>query len=373
LNWQRLRSFFPVTRTVAFLDHAGGAPISSRVAEALARFAALAAERPHEADLFEAEAGRVRGRAARLLGAQPGEIAFVRNTTEGLGLVAAGLDWRPGDRVLSCDLEHPSNLHPWRGLAARGVETEVLPTTGGRLALGEVADALASPSVRLLAISSVEWSSGARNDLAALGSLCRDRGVLLCVDAMQSLGCLGLDAPACGVDFLAAGGHKWLLSAPGCGLFYASERLLDRLQPRLVGWRNLVPADPDVPTTRLARDAGRFEEGARNLPGIFALGAALDLLLEISIPAIEARVLALTERLCEGLRRAGAELRSPREAGAASGIVAFLRPGEAPPRSVRRLRERGIQVGLCRGAVRVSPHFYNDEDEIDRLLDVLSD
>jgi selenocysteine lyase/cysteine desulfurase len=273
--------------------------------------------------------------------------------------------------VVSCDLEHPSNLHAWRGLRARGVELEVLPTAGGRLPLGEVADALASPSVRLLALSSVEWSNGARNDLAALGALCRDRGVLLCVDAIQSLGCLTLDAPACGIDFLAAGGHKWLLSAGGCGLFYASERLLDRLQPRLVGWRNLVPADPDVPTTRLAKDARRFEEGTPNAAGVFALGAALDLLLEITMPAVEERVLELTGRLCDGLRRAGAELRSPREPGAASGIVAFVRPGEAPPRTVRRLREAGVHVGLCRGAVRASPHFYNSEEEIDRLLAAL--
>jgi len=374
MNWARTRSFFPVTVDLAYLNHAGVAPISTRVEEALRRYAAEATRRGafDYAAAYDAEIERVRARAAQLLGARPDEIAFVKNTTEGIGLVAGGLDWRRGDQVITCDLEYPSNVYPWWALADRGVETVMLRAEGGRLPLERVEQALRSPRARLLALSSVEFASGARNDLDALGRLCRERGVLFCVDAIQSLGCLPLDVERSHVDFLAADGHKWLLSVEGCGVFYCARRVLGLVRPHVVGWRSVVDnQDFDTYHTELQPGAGRFEEGTPNTPGIFALGAALDLVLEIGVEAIAGRVLALTDRLAQGLRERGAELLSPRAGGAASGIVSFRLPDEEPARTVARLRARRLFVVARRGGVRASPHFYNDESEIDRLLAAL--
>jgi len=374
VSWQRTRSFFPVTRELAYLNHAGVAPISSRVAEALERYAGEAVRHGalHYDRTFDAEVERVRGRAATLLGVHPEEIAFVKNTSEGLGLVAAGLDWRPGEQVVTCDLEYPSNVYPWWNLRDRGVETVMLRSEAGRLPLERVEEALRSPRVRLLALSSVEYASGARNDLEALGRLCADRGVLFCVDAIQSLGCLPLRPAAWGIDFLAADGHKWLCSVEGCGIFFCARRMLDRLAPRVVGWRSVVDnRNYDRYRLELQPSAGRFEEGTPNTPGIFGLGAAIDLVLELGVEPIAERVLGLTDRLVAGLEERGARVTSPRGPGEASGIVSFLWPEEEPRRTAARLRREGILVAVRRNAVRASPHFYNDEDEIDRLLRVL--
>jgi cysteine desulfurase/selenocysteine lyase len=374
MNVQRVRSFFPVTREVAYMNHAGVAPISTRAEDGLHRYAREAVRHGalHYDAFYDTEVERVRGRAARLLGAAPEEIAFVKNTTEGLGLVANGLDWRAGDQVVSCDLEYPSNVYPWWALRDRGVETILLRGENGRLPIDSVAEALESRRVRLLALSSVEFGSGARNDLDALGALCRERGVLFCVDAIQSLGCLPLHPEASGVDFLSADGHKWLLSVEGCGIFYCSRRLLDRLRPRIVGWRSVANNhDFDTYQTALQPSAVRFEEGSPNTGGIFALGAALDLILELGIDAISERVLELTDTLVDGLARRGAKTLSPRAQGEASGIVSFLWRDEPPARTASRLRKAGVLCATRRGAVRASPHFYNDESEIRALLEAL--
>jgi len=372
VSWKRTRSFFPVTRDWIYLDHAGVAPISTRVEEALRRYADCAT-RSGAADyaVYESEVERVRSRAAHLLAATPHEIAFIKNTTEGLGIVASGLDWKRGDIVLSCDLEYPSNVTTWWGLRPRDVETVLLASEDGRLPLERVAEALRRPRVRLLTLSSVEFGSGARNDIESLGNMCREHGVLFCVDAIQSLGCLPLDAGRCGIDFLAADGHKWLLSVEGCGIFFCRRRMLEQLAPRIVGWRNVAhPCDYDRYQTELRSDAGRFEEGTWNTAGIFALGAAIDLVLELGVDAIAQRVLDLTDRLVEGLRARGATLLSPRGA-AASGIVSFRLENEAPARTVERLRTRRIHTVVRRSAVRASPCFYTDESEIDALIEAL--
>lgn len=370
--WTRARSFFPVTRSWIYLDHAGVAPISTRVAEALRRYAERAAHDGAAAYAqYEAEVERVRARAAQLIGAGPDEIAFVKNTTEGIGIVASGLDWRPGDVVVGCDLEYPSNVTPWQGLRERGVETRLLPSVGGRLPGERVAEALRDPRVRLVALSSVEFSTGARNDIEAIGALCREAGVLFCVDAIQSLGYLPLDVERGGIDFLSADGHKWLLSIEGCGIFYCARRMLERLAPRVVGWHNVAePGDYFRYQSALRGDAGRFEEGSLNTAGIFALGAAIDLLLELDVDAIGERVLALTDRLADGLRERGARVLSPRGAEA-SGIVTFRLEDEAPARTAERLRDRGIHTVVRGGAVRASPHCYIEETEIDALVDAL--
>jgi selenocysteine lyase/cysteine desulfurase len=369
-----VRRLFPVARRLAYLNHAGVAPISTRAVAALARYAELASTEGalDYAERYDAEVERVRERAAALLGAGRDEVAFIKNTSEGLGLVAAGLDWQSGDKVVTCDLEYPSNVYAWWSLRSQGVETVMLPGEAGRLPLERVEEALRDPRVRLLALSSVEFGSGARNDLAALGRLCSDRGVLFCVDAIQSLGMLPFDVAGLGIDFLAADGHKWLLSVEGCGIFYCARRNLAGLTPRVIGWRSVADNhDYDRYHFELQPGAGRFEEGTPNTGGIFALGAAIDLLLEIGIENIARRVLALTQRLAEALEERGAQVLSPRAAADRSGILSFSLPHEAPATTAARLRAQGIVVATRRGGVRASPHYYNDGSDLERLLRAL--
>jgi cysteine desulfurase/selenocysteine lyase len=374
MPWEATRELFPVTRSLVYLNHAGVAPISTRVADALAHYSRLASEEGayRYNRSFAPAINRTRVAASRLIGCTPDEIAFVKNTTEGLGIVANGIDWKEGDKVVTGDLEYPSNVYPWWDLKARGVETLMLKGAQGRYELDDIKATLSDPKVRLLSLSSVEFGSGALNDLNAIGKLCQEKDVLFCVDAIQSLGCLSLDVRETPIDFLAADGHKWMLGCEGCGIFYCKDEHISQLRPPTVGWRNVVdPMDFDHYNLELAKTAIRFEEGTPNLPGIFALGAALELLLELDVKKIEKRVLALTDQIEEGLLTLGAELLSPRSPGEKSGILSFQLPGEDPEVTVERLRARNIFSIVRRGGARVSPHFYNNESEIALLLDAL--
>ncbi|UCE87296.1 MAG: aminotransferase class V-fold PLP-dependent enzyme [Deltaproteobacteria bacterium] len=363
MSWERARSFFPVTRELVYLDHAGIGPLSSRAFEALTRYAEEVSRQgsfnyPH---VIRAEAERVRARAAQLLGSAADEVSFVGSAEEGLARVARGFAWRRGDRIVACELEPSANLAVFQGLRDRGVEVQLLAPREGALPLDAVRRAFESPRARLLLVSFVQPATGARSDLVALGALCRERGVLICVDASQSVGCLPLDTASRDLDFVVAPGHRWLLSVEGCGLFYCARRVADLLDPLRAG----LP-----PRARGAAGAARFDSPP-NPAGIFALGASIDLILETGVERIAERVLSLCARLADGLETLGADLVSPRAPGATSGIVVFTLPSEAAERTVARLRRRGIAVSACDGAVRVSPHFYNSEDEIDALLGAL--
>lgn len=345
--WQRVRSLFPVTDAGVYLDHAGAAPVSSRVDEAVRGFLDAAMRRgglEYDARVAR-EVERVRVRVASLLAAEPGEIAFVSRAERGLERVAGDVDWRRGDALaLASDGEPPV----WRRLAERGVEILRVPLEGRAPRLERLEAALRHPRVRLLALAGVDASCGARAPLEAIGRLCRERGVLLCVEGSQQLGCLPLDVGACGVDYLAADAQRFLLGLAGTGILYRSRRS--------------------------ARDAGSaaltFEAGPANAVGIVALGAAVDLLLELGIERIEARVLGLVARLVRGLEERGVDAVCPDDAER-SAIVCFRLDREPAARTAERLLARRICVATTPQGVRVSPHAYNDEADIDALLAAL--
>jgi selenocysteine lyase/cysteine desulfurase len=200
--------------------------------------------------------------------------------------------------------------------------------------------------------------------------VCRSRDTLLVVDGIQSVGALAVDVAACGVDVLAAGGHKWLLAPEGCGLLYVSDRVVERIHPVVLGWKSVEDADAYLPYHfQLRRDAGRFEPGSAPHLGIHAFGAAIDLLLEIGAPAIEARVLELTDQLAEGLRQLDATILSPRGPAERSAILTFAL-GETAALH-RALSEADVIVRQRLGGIRLAPHFYNDATDIARVLDVV--
>jgi selenocysteine lyase/cysteine desulfurase len=372
MNWAELREEFPVTRRWAFFDHAAVAPLSGRAVKAVAEWAADMADNGAVSDpRWVRRVEEVRGLAARLLGADPLDVAFIKNTSEGVGIVAEGFPWRPGDNVVTAAEEYPANLYPWLNLAGRGVELRTVPSRDRRLWVEDLRAAL-DGRTRLVSLSFVEYASGFCNDLDAVGSLCRERGVYFFVDAIQGLGVLPLDVSRSPVDFLAADGHKWLLGPEGAGIFYIRPELLDLLHPVGVGWNSVVGArDFSRIDFTLKPSAGRWESGSLNVAGITALGASLELLLSLGIPAVSRRVLELTDYLCERADRAGIDVFSSRRPGDRSGIVSLAMSGDVR-RLVRRCRDNGVVINQRAGRLRVSPHCYNTPAEVDRLMELLT-
>ncbi|HXG08957.1 MAG TPA: aminotransferase class V-fold PLP-dependent enzyme [Gemmataceae bacterium] len=372
MDWNALRSEFPVTRRWAFFDHAAVAPLSGRAQQAMTEWAADLAEHGGVREKhWSQRVEEVRRLAGRLINADPLDIAFIKNTSEGIGIVAEGFPWQPGDNMITAAEEYPANIYPWLNLADRGVEVRRIPSRGARIAIDDIRAAM-DGRTRLVSLSFVEFASGFRNDLDAIGALCRERGILFFVDAIQGLGVLPLDVQQTPVDFLSADGHKWLLGPEGAGIFYIRRELIERLHPVGIGWNSVVGArDFSRIDFRLKPHAGRWESGSLNVAGITALGASLELLLHIGIDAIARRVLELTDYLCERVRRAGVEVYSSRRPEDRSGIVSLIVPEAEPRALVRRCREEGIVINQRAGRVRVSPHCYNTVEEIDRLVDLL--
>jgi selenocysteine lyase/cysteine desulfurase len=370
MEWAKWRAEFPACATGVHMNHAGLAPVSRRVADAMRRFAneALLGDDAH-ADGWSARAESVRAAAARLLGAQPAEIAFVQNTSAGLSLIAAGLDWRAGDNVVALADEYPANIYPWWGLRRFGVQTRLVARPQSRFGVDDIRP-LVDGRTRLVAISAVDWQSGFRADWAAVAEFCRARDLVCVVDAIQALGALQIDVAKSGIDCLAAGGHKWLLAPEGCGVLFVAPRLIERVHPVLLGWKSVREADRYLPYHfDLRSDAARLEPGSPPHLGIHALGAALELLLEVGPARIERRVLAITERLADGLRARAASIVSPWGPHERSGILTF-QLGE-PSALVAVLARAGVMARVRAGGVRLAPHFYTNEDDVARVLDAV--
>jgi cysteine desulfurase / selenocysteine lyase len=367
----RYRSFFPATRRYAYLNHAGVSPTSTRAHDAASAF--LDDVLHHggvNEDAWEEGAERARTSVASLIGATPGQIAFVRNTSHGLGLFAEGLDWSAGDEVLvAASAEYPSNVYPWIHLASRGVVVREIPCRSGVPTPDEIRSVL-GPRARVLATSSIGYANGRAVDLGALGALCREHGLLFCVDGIQSVGAMPLDVASAGVDFLSADGHKWLLAPSGCGLCYVGDALVDRLRPVLVGWKSTTDAwNFDRAFFELRRDARKLEEGSPAYAGVHALGAAADLLLEVGLENVERRIHAHLAALTAGLAARGCDV-SPEPSEQRTAIT-FVPPGGDVTSLAEELRRRHVVVSVRRGRIRVSPHFYNDANDLEALLDAL--
>ncbi len=371
MDENRWRALFPVTERQIHLNHAGVSPISLRVRDAVVAFLedALRVDDTRN-QRWEQHSEEVRARCARLIGARPEEIAFVKNTSEGLSLVAFGLPWKAGDNVIAVDKEYPSNIYPWFALRRYGVETRLVPRRNGLVSADEVA-AIGDRRTRVLAVSFVDWLTGGRNDLATLSALCRERGWLFCVDGIQGVGAVPLHVEELGIDCLSVGGHKWLLAPEGCGFLYVSKRVVDRIEPVLLGWKSVDDPETFLPYRfEPRRDALKFEPGSPPHLAIHALGAAVQLLLEVGIGEIWNRIRFLTDYLAQGLHALGAEVMSPWGDQQRSGIVVF-RLGTSPAQLAQDLIAQGFIVRVRDGGIRVAPHFYNNTEDIDRLLAAL--
>jgi selenocysteine lyase/cysteine desulfurase len=367
-----LRELFPITRRFAYLDHAAIAPLALPVIDAMQELVSHRRDEPFDVDRWHTRRTAVRAAAAALLGTTPARVAFVRNTTAGLALVARGLAWKPGDNVVGVQGEYPANIYPWMALEADGVQFRLYRPVNGRIELSGLLQCC-NARTRVVAISWVQFWSGFRTNVADLGDALHARGIFLVVDGIQGLGALRCDFDGWPIDFICAGAPKWLLGPLGIGIAAIGPRMLEHLRPITVGMESIVrdrewfEYDPT-----LKPDAGRFEESTASFAGILGVGAAIGLLLEHGTRAVEERVLMLTDRIREGVCDLGYELIVPPRCGAeASGIVVFKHPAHDSAALYQRLRDAGVILSLRGGNLRASPHFYNDHSDIDRLLEAL--
>jgi len=358
---QLIEHEFPVTKSLVHLNHAAVAPWPTRTTEAVIRFAREnnTVSSKHFNDWLASEQ-HVRELARDLVGAcHSDDIALVKNTSEGLSMVAYGFPWQAGDNVVISDEEFPSNRVVWESLADKGVEVRrvSLPCPGDvEQALIDATDS----STRILSISSVQFASGLKTDLQRLGELCKQRNIAFCVDAIQGLGVFPHDVQGMHIDFLVADGHKWLLSPEGLGIFYCAPEWRERLQLHEYGWRMLDdPFDMMKQEWRPVSTAQRFECGTQNSMGIAAMEQSLSLLLEIGIDEIWKRVQERTEYLFEQIEHQEAlQLISCREPGRYAGITVFKHEHLTDQELYGKLSGKNILCAMRGGGIRFSPHFY---------------
>lgn len=366
---------FPILSQMDFFNHAGVAPITHRAATALREYALEASSYAYTKERWYPRLSQVKRNIAKLINARgEHEIAYVANTSTGLSLIANGIQWHEGDNVIISNVEYPANRYPWENLKRLGVELiEVKQLPDGTIDVDDVCDAITNRT-RVVALSSVQYASGFRIDLKPIADLVHQARGYLCVDGIQSVGLIPMDVQAIGIDFMAADGHKWLLGPEGLGFMYVHEDLCPLLHPALIGWHSVVdPMNFGDYNFQLHMDAKRFEPGTQNIPGILAMGASIDVLLETGIDTIWAAVQKLNEQLCNGLPDAGCRIKSPRKKGQISGSVVFepINPDVNPKHVVAELAKQNIIVVVREGRIRVSPHFYNQPQQIDRLLEQL--
>jgi selenocysteine lyase/cysteine desulfurase len=367
---------FPVAREKVFLAHAGVCPLPQRVVEAVSAYARKAASSDQEALIFPRVLDDGRKQGAQLLNCAPEEIAFVGPTSLGLSYVAAGLKFRKGDNVLIYHDDYPSNVYPWMALAEHGVEVRLLNTRGLGLIRTKDVIGQVDEQTRLVALASCHFISGWRIDHAAIGKYLREQNILFCLDAIQTLGAFPTTVEY--VDMLASDAHKWLLGPCGAGLFYVRREIQERLDPPVYGWHNVrCPNYVAQEQITFRTDARKYEAGTHNLLGAVGLIAGMELALEIGVDNIARELLRKRNWLVPALQDRGCTvLSSDAPWENAGGIVTFSKPGVDMPALHQKLVDSGIITSLrtVRNGdryIRLSPHFYNTDAELSRLVEML--
>lgn len=394
MQWNDVRRQFPALEEKTFLDAACVSLTPRVAAEAIQSFLDSALYCPERSStehhiVMDELRTELRPLVARVLEASEDEIAIVESTTHGLSLAANILPLERGDRVLVCDLEFLQLAAPWCQLRdERGIEIDVVPNRNGTVLAEDIAEAI-TPRTRVLAVSSVQWSNGFRVDLDAVSALCREKGLWLVVDAIQQLGAVPIDVRQTPVDLLTTGGHKWLNAPFGTGFLYVRRELMKELKAPLGGYLSLetpdggwgnyfqTPSIHPIRDYRFVSEARRLEiGGTANYPGAIGLGASLKLLLELGQDRVAQRIFELTDHLIRGLCERGIQVVTPTEPGSRSGIVTFsVGTAEDNVALMERLLDHKVLVSVRYtsnvGGVRVSCHYYNSFEDLDRLLSAI--
>ncbi len=373
MYWEEIRrENFPITERWAYFDHAAVAPLSKPAADAIRDWMENSSTYGvvrwyHSYEILEL----ARGQVARMVHATPDEITFVQGTTQGIGYVAEGFPWNPGDNVVSVTEEYPSNVYPWMNLDSRGVSLRRVEGREGRIWLEDI-DGAIDENTRMVTISHVEFASGFRNDLDALAAICQSRGVALFVDAIQGLGPLTIDLEKTPIDFLSTGGQKWLLGVEGAGFLFVRKLWIDRLRC-VVGLGSHSVVDSTNYTKidmTLKPNSRRWEGGCYNMAGVHALGASIGMFLEIGLETISCRILNLADQVRQRARDCGWQIFGSDLSEDHSGIVSLTYPGADHESVVKLGKELGVVVSCRAGRLRVSPHFYNNDSDLDQLTDL---
>ena len=369
-----LRALFPITDSFNYLNHAAVSPPPTPTIEAVeSQLRDVNANGSLHYREWVATKERARQLVATMMGSRPEQLAFMRNTSDGLSSVANGLQWESGDNLVTFSREFPSNVYPWLRIRdTLGVEVRVCEERNGRIELNELIS-LIDARTRIVALSHVQYASGFRADLERIGQAARRHDALLVIDLIQSLGVMPIDVNSELIDVAAAAGHKWLLTPEGVGLLYLSDRARDRIEPTLVGWISVRdPEDYSNFSQEWNKGALAWESGTAASSLFYGLEASLRLLTETGVAQIEKYLEELTDYLCERLANSSYEVVSSRAQGEKSQIVCVRhRDGVSPMSVYAHLRERKIITAPRGDRLRISPHFYNTAEEIDALVDSL--
>jgi len=377
IDWSRFRTAMPVTDDWAYFDHAAVGPIPQVAHEKILEWARQAA---YEGDVnwlsWQEQTEELRSLTAKILNASEPEIGLIPNTTFGINIVAQGYPWQLGDNVVLPDNEFPSNAYPWLALESQGVEVRRVPTESGIVCPDKIAAACDSKT-RIVSCSFVGFSSGNRIEPTTIAKVAHDNGALFFMDAIQGMGVFPIDVKKSGIDFLAADGHKWMLGPEGAGVFYIKQEHLDLMRPVMMGWKSVSHEwEFNKIKLDLKPTACRFEGGSHNMAGLIGLNASLNLLHEFGLSSddspIARQILLLAEELATKLERAGAIIHSSRDDKIRTGIVIFELTGHDPVEIRAKLLENKIVTSARGGGVRAATHCFNNSEDIDRLVDVVS-
>ncbi len=368
-SYRALFPFLPSGKL--WLNHAAISPLNIRTRQAIERYLLERSEGAIED--FPGIVGiskRAKQQIGRLINSPEDRIGFVSNTSDGLNILANGIEWKSGDRILLNDMEFPANVVPFLNLRRHGVEIDFVRCTDGEVRTEDI-EAAITPRTKLISISFVQFFSGFKADLPAIGTICREKGIIFCVDAIQGVGSVPIDVAESRIDFLSCGGHKWLLTMMGIGFVYLTKEMQDRITQASVGWTsnkhyftNLFDYRIDV-----EESARRYENGAQNSMGIVAMETSAALLNEIGVSTIHAHLLSLTERVFEFADTESITAVTPRDRDKRSGIVSLKL--DNAEKIFESLTKKEFIVSLREGVIRISPHFYNTADDMDRLCAAL--
>jgi selenocysteine lyase/cysteine desulfurase len=366
---QTLRTLFPHLKSgQVYLNHASISPLSTRAVDAMTKYLQTHSDGTLVSydDELKIESDCRAAVQAIIHAESKDRIALIGNTSDAINIVASGLPWQRGDRIILNDMEFPANVYPYYHLQDQGVVVDIIRCPDGRITPEMVGNAI-TPKTRVVALSAVQFLSGFRADLATIGNLCRDRKVWFIVDGIQAVGAVQLDVQKMKIDGLAAGAQKWQMSVQGTGFLYVNEALQEAIRPQFVGWLGVQDAwnfyNYGQP---LASTAKRYEGGTVNHLGFSGMAASLSLLLEQGGDAIEHHILGLTRMLSDGLQKIeGVKLISPLVDRERAGIVTIELPPRADAKNVfKKLLVRKTVISLREGKLRYSPHFYNSTEEI---------
>lgn len=371
---ENVRDLFPyIKKGKIYFNHASTGPISNRVHN---RLSELLRERSEDnMDDYTARmkaAEEAKAIMGEMINCDPDRLAFTENTSAGLNILAQGINWKKGDRILLNDLEFPANVYPFMNLEKEGVILDFIKSKNGRVTAEEVI-ANIKEDTRLVSISYVQFLTGYRTDLQKIGEACKEKGIIFSVDGIQGLGVVRLDVQKCNIDFLSCGTQKWLLGLQGSAFVYISRRVQEEVEPKFVGWLgvedawNLLSYDLKFQDT-----AERYQTGTVNTFGLFAIHESLKLFKEFGFDEIEKRVLSNSRYLMESLEKIGIEpILKDCEDSNIAGIVSFKHPQSET--LFKQLAERNVVSAVREGMLRLSPHFYNTHEEIDRVVEIMKE